>query len=134
MITRKTLIFSLAVAGLLAVLALSLPKRGGVLLATNRGQNGSGSCCPLMGGGPTAAPTEAAGKACPVTRPADDRAVNARCPIMGSAIDPAKVPANLTRPFKGRKVGFCCGGCPAAWDQLSEDQKQAALDKALAEK
>ena len=56
-------------------------------------------------------------------------AVNDRCPITGKAVDPAKVPADLTREFKGQKVGFCCGGCPATWDKLPEPEKQAKLDK-----
>ena len=38
---------------------------------------------------------------------------NTVCPIMGSKIDPANVPANLIREFKGQKVAFCCGGCPS---------------------
>ncbi|MCY2930376.1 MAG: hypothetical protein NTV86_12920 [Planctomycetota bacterium] len=60
--------------------------------------------------------------------------VNDRCPISGKAIDPAKVAAELTREFKGQKVGFCCGGCPPAWDKLSDDDKQAKLDKVLIKK
>jgi len=55
--------------------------------------------------------------------------VNTHCPIMGSPIDPGSVPAGLTREFRGKKVGFCCGGCPAAWDKLTDEQKQAKLDK-----
>ena len=55
--------------------------------------------------------------------------VNDRCPVMGGKIDPGKVPAGLTREFKGQKVGFCCGGCPATWDKLPEPEKQAKLDK-----
>lgn len=62
------------------------------------------------------------------TKPAAGGVVNTRCPIMGSKIDPAKVPAALTREFKGRKVGFCCGGCPVAWDKLTDAEKQAKLD------
>jgi iron-sulfur cluster repair protein YtfE (RIC family) len=56
--------------------------------------------------------------------------INTRCPMMGREIDPANVPENLVREFNGRKVGFCCGGCPAAWDKLSETDKQARLEKA----
>jgi len=52
---------------------------------------------------------------------------NTRCPIMGSAIDAKTIAANLTRDYKGQKVGFCCGGCPVAWDKLSDEQKQAKL-------
>ena len=53
---------------------------------------------------------------------------NAHCPIMtGSAIDPAKVTADLTRTHKGKKVAFCCAGCPAAWDKLTDAEKDAKL-------
>ncbi|MFP3938016.1 MAG: hypothetical protein ACLFVW_06705 [Phycisphaerae bacterium] len=62
-------------------------------------------------------------------KPATDAGVvNDRCPIMGSSIDPGNVPEELTREYKGRKIGFCCGGCPRAWDRLSDEQKQAKLD------
>ncbi len=71
------------------------------------------------------------GKNAPASQPALRPAVvNATCPIMGSKIDQAKVPDNLYREFKGKGVGFCCGACPGAWDKLSDDEKQAKLDKA----
>lgn len=54
--------------------------------------------------------------------------VNDRCPIMGSPIQPQNVQASLTREFNGQKVAFCCGGCPAQWDRLSEQERQAKLD------
>jgi hypothetical protein len=53
--------------------------------------------------------------------------VNSRCPIMGSAINPDSVAANLTRDYKGQKIGFCCAGCPSAWDKLTDAEKQAKL-------
>jgi hypothetical protein len=53
--------------------------------------------------------------------------VNSRCPIMGSAINPESVTANLTRDYNGQKVGFCCAGCPSAWDKLTDAEKQAKL-------
>ena len=59
---------------------------------------------------------------------------NVRCPMMGTTIDPAKVPAHLTRTFNGRKIGFCCGGCPMAWDKLTDAQKDAKLTGAMPEK
>lgn len=52
---------------------------------------------------------------------------NVTCPIMGSKIDPAKVPASLVREYKGKKIAFCCGGCPAQWDKLSDAEKDAKL-------
>lgn len=63
----------------------------------------------------------------PAIRPA---VVNKTCPIMGLKIDPNKVPDNLYRQFKGKGVGFCCGGCPGPWDKLSDSEKQAKLTKA----
>lgn len=57
--------------------------------------------------------------------------VNGTCPIMGSVIDPAKVPASLTRDFKGQKVGFCCAGCPDSWDKLTDEEKTAKLAAAM---
>jgi hypothetical protein len=57
---------------------------------------------------------------------------NGRCPIMGSPISASKVPAHLTRTYEGRKVAFCCAGCPEAWDQLDNAQKTAKLASAIA--
>jgi hypothetical protein len=53
--------------------------------------------------------------------------VNVRCPIMGTPIDPAAVPSELVRVYKGQKVAFCCGGCPAEWDKLTDAEKDAKL-------
>ena len=63
--------------------------------------------------------------------PADGAVANARCPIMGGKLDRANVPGRLTVTFRGRKVGFCCGGCPAQWAQLSEAEKAKKLQTAL---
>ena len=60
------------------------------------------------------------------------KVVNAKCPIRGEAIDPAKVPEDLVRTYKGQKVGFCCAGCPEAWDKLTDAQKDAKLQAAMA--
>jgi hypothetical protein len=49
------------------------------------------------------------------------------CPIMGSPIDINMVDESLTRDYAGRKVAFCCAGCPSAWDKLSDPQKQARV-------
>jgi hypothetical protein len=78
---------------------------------------------------------EALEKAGAATEPADADAgvVNTRCPMMGTEIDPENVPENLTRPYKGKTIGFCCGGCPQAWDRLSDEQKTAKLSNLLSE-
>ncbi|MBN1846883.1 MAG: hypothetical protein JW810_14450 [Sedimentisphaerales bacterium] len=57
--------------------------------------------------------------------------INASCPMMGSRIDPEKVTPDLTRQFNGQSVGFCCAGCPQAWDKLSPAEKEAKLKKVL---
>ncbi len=59
------------------------------------------------------------------------KVVNDVCPIMGTKIDPTKVPDALTREYKGQKVGFCCSDCPPAWDALSDAQKDAKLRAVL---
>jgi len=51
--------------------------------------------------------------------------------MMGTKIDPAKVPESLTRTYNGKKVAFCCAGCPVAWDKLSDADKTAKLAKTL---
>ncbi len=56
--------------------------------------------------------------------------INSTCPIMKSKIDPTKVPESLTRKWKGQTVGFCCAGCPAAWDKLNETEKDKKLKAA----
>ena len=53
--------------------------------------------------------------------------VNARCPMMGSAIKPEKVTPKLLRTHKGQKVAFCCAGCLAPWDKLSAKAKATKL-------
>ncbi|MCJ7544258.1 MAG: hypothetical protein MUP47_06790 [Phycisphaerae bacterium] len=78
-------------------------------------------------------PTTRAARA-PATSTAATAAINAvniTCPITGNKIDPAKVPDSLTRHYKGKKVGFCCGACPPAWDKLTDAEKDAKLQAAL---
>ncbi len=52
---------------------------------------------------------------------------NLRCPIMGSPINLDTVGESLTRNYNGRKVAFCCAGCPSAWDKFSDAEKQAKV-------
>ncbi len=66
---------------------------------------------------------------CPMMQQAQGP-VNATCPIMGSPIDPQAVTPALSRTFQGRTVAFCCGGCPAQWDRLSDAQKLQKLKAA----
>ncbi|MEJ2647352.1 MAG: hypothetical protein P8016_02940 [Sedimentisphaerales bacterium] len=55
--------------------------------------------------------------------------INNKCPIMGSAINPANVTEDLIREYKGQKVAFCCKMCPAEWNKLSDTEKEAKLAK-----
>ena len=57
--------------------------------------------------------------------------VNARCPITGKELNPQNVPEKLTRMWKGKKIGFCCDGCPEQWDKLSDEERQKKLDAAM---
>ncbi|HEC61225.1 MAG TPA: hypothetical protein ENI27_03110 [bacterium] len=55
---------------------------------------------------------------------------NVRCPFMGSPINPGKVTKNLIREYKGQKIAFCCAKCPAKWDKLTDNEKDAKLAEA----
>ena len=55
--------------------------------------------------------------------------VNSTCPITGGSLSPDGVVERLTRDYKGQKIGFCCDGCPEAWDKLTAAQKDAELAK-----
>jgi pectinesterase len=60
------------------------------------------------------------------------KVVNSVCPIEGTKIDPTNVPDSQIREYKGKKVGFCCTVCPTVWDKLSDEEKDAKLQAALA--
>lgn len=84
----------------------------------------------------SASSATAASSAVTATKPAPvaPKVVNTICPIEGGAVDPNNVPDSLTREFKGHKVGFCCAGCPAKWDALSDAEKEAKLKAVMNQK
>ncbi len=49
-------------------------------------------------------------------------AVNTKCPIMGSDVDPA-----VTTEYNGQTVGFCCAGCIGKFNKLSDAEKAEKL-------
>lgn len=55
------------------------------------------------------------------------KVVNTSCPVMGEALDPAKVTEGLTRTFQEQKVGFCCKDCLGSWDKLNDADKLTKL-------
>jgi hypothetical protein len=64
----------------------------------------------------------------PSAPPAAAAFANERCPIMqNNPINPENVPADLVREFQGKKVAFCCAGCPGKWDAMTDAEKAAAL-------
>ena len=124
--SRQWLRWSVGLASV-AIVAAGL---GGLAVAL--GQCAGGGCSlagPACGAGPCDLP-DCPAAACgpndrqPTTRPAF---VNVKCPIMGGAIDPAKVKPELVREFAGGKVAFCCAGCLGPWDKLSDKDKAAKL-------
>jgi len=56
---------------------------------------------------------------------------NAKCPISGKSIDRMNCSNELTRMYKGSKVGFCCPACLPAWDKLTDTEKDAKLKDAM---
>lgn len=57
--------------------------------------------------------------------------VNEKCPMCGHPLDREKVPADLRVEFKGKPVGFCGKECIPAWNKLTDEDKQAKLDKVM---
>ena len=53
--------------------------------------------------------------------------VNPKCPIMGTPVNKAIE----MRIYDGKIIGFCCAGCPAQWDKLSDADKKAKFDAAM---
>lgn len=52
-------------------------------------------------------------------------AANTYCPIMGSKID-----GETSTEWNGKKIGFCCPPCVDEWAEMTDEERQAALDKA----
>ena len=101
--------------------ALAQLERARVLIAATRERlKACGPACPMKA---AAGPADAAQAA--------DVPVNVRCPMMGTKLDPANVPSHLKRQFEGRTVGFCCSGCPDAWDKLTPEQRRERLRAAI---
>ena len=57
--------------------------------------------------------------------------VNATCPMMGSPIKANKVTDDLLRVYVGKRIAFCCDGCPEKWDGLSRAQKAAKFAESM---
>jgi len=135
--TRNYRTFALVGFGVAALALAAFSARVG-------GEGGQcGGVCPVAGARVQNVCPAAAEYSCgkcpgdhPTTKPSGEcrKVVNTKCPIMGGKVDPDKVPDKLTRVFKGRKVGFCCGGCPKKWDALSDEEKETKLAAALKDK
>lgn len=54
--------------------------------------------------------------------------VNDTCPI---GKEPVEADGGVAE-YKGEKVGFCCPGCKAGWEEMSEADKDAFIAKAKA--
>jgi hypothetical protein len=84
----------------------------------------SKKACPPGCTTPCCAPKGAAGPA---------GVVNTTCPLMGGKLK-ANLPPGLIGEHRGRKVGFCCAGCPKAWGKLPEAKKEALVEQMKAGK
>ncbi len=56
---------------------------------------------------------------------------NIKCPMTGNPINRMEMPMEQTRMCKGMKIGFCSPGCPAAWDKLTDDEKDTKLKESM---
>lgn len=101
-------------------------------------------CLAIAMGGCQSSSTASASPGCPdnhehgamaKTAPGETMLVkvgNTRCPIAPEdpVGDNGMVDAELTRPYKGQTVGFCCPNCLPIWDKMSDAKKDAALKNA----
>ena len=53
---------------------------------------------------------------------------NTHCPIMGGKID-----GKTSTDWNGKTVGFCCPPCVDEWAEMTDEERQEALDEAAAE-
>jgi hypothetical protein len=74
-------------------------------------------------GGPSAGETQS-GKV---------QVVNAWCPLdLDGEIAGRMANRDAVADFKGQKVGFCCEPCVAAWDKMTDADREKALAAAIA--
>ncbi|MBT3199316.1 MAG: hypothetical protein HN350_05320 [Phycisphaerales bacterium] len=90
------------------------------LVGCDKGQDSGGGAGAGDGGGGAAKPSTTVAT------------VNNKCPLMGSLFNNAKVAPDLVREFEGKKIGFCCAGCPEKWDKLSDADKVEKLASVMA--
>jgi hypothetical protein len=60
--------------------------------------------------------------------------VNFYCPITGLPIESEEVTEELTRMFNDERIAFSYKGAAEEWDELSDEEKKAKLEKARYEK
>jgi hypothetical protein len=51
--------------------------------------------------------------------------INATCPVMGGKVNQA-----VSVDYSGHKVGFCCPGCIDSWNEMTDEEKAAAINAA----
>jgi ABC-type nickel/cobalt efflux system permease component RcnA len=52
-------------------------------------------------------------------------AINTVCPMMGGKVD-----GKTNTVWNGQTIGFCCPPCIDAWNELSDEERKAALAEA----
>lgn len=60
------------------------------------------------------------------------KVINTKCPVAGGAYNPEG--KGVARAYKGAEIGFCCGGCAARFDAMSDVEKDNILNLARANK
>lgn len=60
------------------------------------------------------------------------KVVNTKCPVAGGTYNPSG--KGVARAYKGSEIGFCCGGCAARFDSMSDMEKDNILNLARADK
>lgn len=88
----------------------------------------TGCCCQSTKTG-----TSAAVPATPAAAPSGQVVViNTMCPIGGDDFAEKTRPVSLAREWKGQEIGFCCEHCVAKFNRMTDGERDAVLQTAMA--
>jgi len=57
---------------------------------------------------------------------------NPKCPVMNTIMEKT-APENMTRIYKGHRIGFCCKVCLGKWDKMSDADREPLYKAAMGE-
>ncbi len=104
-------------------------------LAALAGCANKGACCDTKEA-PAKSDAPAKSSAAPATPTGNMVVINTLCPIGNDEFGSKDHPAELSRTWNGKNIGFCCDHCVAKFDKMTPEKKNevavaAAANKAL---